>query len=455
VWSGIPAEEENQTARLIIRERHALEAALSATRTIITISTAAAMATVDSVSGADFGDKKIQEHQSTMTTPGLPLDASEDSSFADPAGYEADSQCDLDDDIEQDCYIGEASIVGTKGPDRVEHALLPPPALPQKSSLRASRLLEGFKLSPIETSAPSMTTRHDVYMSSEEDASSSAGDCSDYDWDSSSESSEGSPVPRKSYEDTARVVSVVFSGKPCIVDLPSPRRSRSPSTVGTGSETSSFETYETAETSRPHGLFLDEQHPPRTSSLIQRPSFLGDDPFADDSNYSLDSARGNRLDGTPRTRRPAVLNRVQRTFSLVRKRSRPLLRNPASESSESTVSTTSSKVELCLPTPSAVVLSPLTIDPVTTSSPMESPAAPSPRDPVRYSDIMRTARKNTSKTNSVASLPLMSPLARKGTSSTIKTQTISSPVPMSPSSPLPPKRSILSGLKNRRKSLRG
>lgn len=410
------------------------------------------MATVDGVSGPGVGDKNMPEPQNIMITDPS-HDTSSDDSYTDTSGYDADSLCELD-DVDKDYFIGEATMVDTNGPEPEEDLL--PPALPQKSSLRASRLLEGFKLSPIETSTPPIT-RHDVYMSSEEDASSSAGDFSDYDWDSSSDSSEDSPVRRKSYEDTARVVSVIYSGKPCIVDLPSPRRSRTPSTIGTASESGSFETFDTAESSPPRRSALEEQHPPRTSSLLSRPSFLGDDPFADDSNYSLDSVRTEMLDGTPRTKGPAVFNRMQRTFSLVRKRSRPLLRIPTGESSGATSSKEDvASITSVTTTPPTLMMAPLVTpsgESIMTDSPVDSTAVFSPRSPVRYSDIMRTARKNSSKTNSVASLPIMSPLVRKSTSS--KALSISTLPSIPPASPAPPKRGLLSGLKNRRKSLRG
>ncbi|KAL8392582.1 hypothetical protein RB595_002681 [Gaeumannomyces hyphopodioides] len=116
----------------------------------------------------------------------------------------------------------------------------PAPPLPNKNA-RRSRMLDGMmiKLDGHHEAA----TPHDVYLSSEEDASSSADDYSDYDWESSSEvdlseagvelcegklavsptSSSGSspavPQPRRSHEITARAVAVVFSGKPAMIEL--------------------------------------------------------------------------------------------------------------------------------------------------------------------------------------------------------------------------------------------
>ncbi|KAI0124305.1 hypothetical protein BJ170DRAFT_79377 [Xylariales sp. AK1849] len=314
-------------------------------------------------------------------------------SYATHSTYDTDLLDELA-GVDEDCLLAEASIMDTRE-SKQRGEMVEPPALPQKSSLRASRLLKSLKLNSIESATQALTTPHDLYLSSEEDASSSADDFSDYDYDydyesirAESEKSEKSHVRRKSYEDTARVVSVVFSGKPCIVDLPSHRRS-----ISTASDSSA-------------ALKL---LPPRTSSLAStplatpQPSFLDQDPF-EGSNHTLEGAKEARLDGTA-SRTPktptAVLNRVQRTFSLVRKRSRPILRtsNLVGLSKDNLASRASS---------STLNLSHL----ITTSSGqprvVESPVEDieSPRSPVSYSDIMRAARRNsTTKNNSVTTLP--------------------------------------------------
>ncbi|KAL8333276.1 hypothetical protein RB593_003140 [Gaeumannomyces tritici] len=116
----------------------------------------------------------------------------------------------------------------------------PAPPLPNKNT-RRSRMLDGMIIKL--DAHREVATPHDVYLSSEEDASSSADDFSDYDWESSSEvdlseagvelcegklaaspaSSSGSspsvPPPRRSHEITARAVAVVFSGKPAMIEL--------------------------------------------------------------------------------------------------------------------------------------------------------------------------------------------------------------------------------------------
>ncbi|KAG4291076.1 hypothetical protein FPRO06_02962 [Fusarium proliferatum] len=215
------------------------------------------------------------------------------------------------------------------------------PALPAKSSLRASRCLDGLlthKLTP-EGQAP-FSTPHDVYLSSEEDASSSADDFSDSEFDSGSDESQS--TRRGSHEDTAKVVSVVFSGKPSVIDLP--RRSVSPSII---SEASSRPSSRMSISSRPPSRLrrtttlpvtlpvLDRRmsfcttssgpvmHPPRTSSMgtrleKQRPDFLSIDPFAKVEPEVKEEA-------TERPKTPKSPGVFKRTLSLVKKRSRPSL----------------------------------------------------------------------------------------------------------------------------------
>ncbi|KAF5659183.1 hypothetical protein FHETE_9532 [Fusarium heterosporum] len=211
------------------------------------------------------------------------------------------------------------------------------PALPAKSSLRASRCLDGLLTHKI---APA----HDVYLSSEEDASSSADDFSDFESDSGSDESR-SLDRRGSREDTAKVVSVVYAGKPSVIDLP--RRSVSPSLI---SEASSRPSSRMSTSSRPRSCLrrtstlpvtlpvLDRRmsfcttssgsvlHPPRTSSMgtgrleKKRPDFLSIDPFAaKDRPETRDEP--NERPKTPKT--PTGV--FKRTLSLVKKRSRPSL----------------------------------------------------------------------------------------------------------------------------------
>jgi len=317
------------------------------------------------------------------------------------------------------------------------------PELPLKSALRASRLLDnlGLKLGgSIETTVqPGQATPLDVYMSEEEDASSDADDFSDYGYDSSNEDPT-SPTRRSSHEDTARVVSVVYSGKPSIVDLTLlRRRSISPNSIETRTRSSTVSSSR-SHTDRPSTPASSVSSPVQAirkpnllSDLLvkKRPPFLNIDPYANGSTYSLDLPKQQEKTEdespvkVPRTP-TKLLKNVSRTFSLVRKRSRPFLRNdapqpqaaqaPASDlSAAPSADSTESGVEL-------------------TVESMDIP--PTPMTPITYGDIVRAAKKNA----------MMMP----------PTHTVS---PVSPVSPLPmgstlPKRGILSGLAARRRSIK-
>ncbi|KAK7954958.1 hypothetical protein PG996_015765 [Apiospora saccharicola] len=235
------------------------------------------------------------------------------------------------------------------------------PQLPRKSSRRASRLLlSDLKINTTDPNQTHINTPHDVYLSSEEDASSSAGDFSDYDYDSSSEASQGSPVARASHEDTARVVSVIFSGKPCIVNLT--KRAGSPASDTSSrpqsslhadhfddlvrrpspfaSRNSSFYSVASAPRSKSDSTtFTRRSSLYSTDSASRRtPSFLSVDPFAN-KDYSLGGKDVSET-SAPRTPRTptAVFNRVQQSLGLHRRRSRPMLHetnNKATSSRES------------------------------------------------------------------------------------------------------------------------
>lgn len=318
---------------------------------------------------------------------------------------------------DEDCILGEA---------KKQEVVMAPPTLPQKSTLRASRLLNSLKITPVET--PGMSTPHDVYLSSEEDPSSSADDfddISDYDYESASEESQKSPVRRKSHEDTARVVSVVYSGKPSIVDLPCSRRSISPGSAETRPESMTQ-----------RRAFAPRNYPPRTDSYRastistgRRPSFLDTDPYAD-SNYVLDKSKSE--DGhdiiSPRTPKTptAVMHQVQRTFSLVRKRSQPMLQSFKARMSRDSLTLNPSSSSLNLL--------------ATASTPGEESKSPEkkvaesarPPSPVLYDDIIKISKKNRA---SVVRPPLRQ-----------QTQPLPSKQPMSPISPATVKRGLFNGL---------
>ncbi|TWU73754.1 hypothetical protein ED733_002303 [Metarhizium rileyi] len=212
------------------------------------------------------------------------------------------------------------------------------PALPVKSALRTSRLLASIPQKKAPNDNQPMLPHaapHQVYLSSEEDASSSADDFSDFD-DEMESDGEGSQkpciriIPR---EDTARVVAVVFHGKPSIVTL-SPRRLMSPSLsdVGqTGAGLLRTTTEPSLQHHRPQSVastssLLTLNHPPRSSSILagfekKRPHFLQIDPYAKVRDDQTEHVKG------PIT--PTSMFR--RTLSLVKKRSKQNLHHSESQ----------------------------------------------------------------------------------------------------------------------------
>lgn len=310
------------------------------------------------------------------------------------------------------------------------------PVLPEKSSLRASRLLDNLNLKfpeSVKTTELSQATPHDIYLSSEEDASSSADDFSDYEFESDSEDPES---PRRtSYEVMARVVSVVYMGKPSIIDLPASRRSISPNSIEArrrASTVSSMSPYiQRSATPTESATSSIHQQSPRKNSLMssllskKKPPFLNIDPYANGSTYSLEPAPAKQYteDDTVKTpRTPTVLlKNMSRTLSLVRKRSRPVLNTNALQKNITYENRPES------PAPPARART----EPINAMS-----QAPLPSPPVTYNDIIQAAKKN-----SMMAPPQPSPVLEHPEPSPI-TPTTSS------------KRGILSGLAARRRSIK-
>ncbi|TLD09031.1 uncharacterized protein PgNI_07707 [Pyricularia grisea] len=258
-----------------------------------------------------------------------------------------------------------------ESPRKLDSALSspPPPPLPLKNALRSgsssrstsrsssTRTLDSTGLSiggakevTVQGAAgatkQATPTPHDVYLSSEEDASSSADDFSDYEWESGSEfeyaddaqiaeasSSSGMSSPsagprRRSHEITARVVSVIYVGKPAIVNLTTPTKRSSPSPTRstmnaspTPSNTSAAPTQSSLSSSRRRSVsaatsfarrlsisstasFSPGATPPNATPVKaknviasvftrkgQQPLFLNTDPFANNSSVSVATPR--------------------------------------------------------------------------------------------------------------------------------------------------------------------
>lgn len=386
------------------------------------------------------------------------------------------------------------------------------PVLPPKSAMRASRLLDNLMLKKMDDT-PAVgkkeegATPMDVYLSSEEDASSDADDFSDYAYDScSEEDNTACPMKRRgSREDTARVVSVVFSGKPLIVDL-NLRRSISPSSIDTrrrsstaSSSASSAKSPTTTERSTTPASAVSETmpvpsfaHPERKSSLVaeliinKRQPFLNIDPYANGSTYSLDipksapPAAAPRVEDSPikspMTPTAQLFRGVSRTFSLVRKRSRPMLNSLAGQSQQQkeaspTASLTSaSRLSLAVP-----ISAPPTVfevqeprQPTRTSTlpipdlrkPETVEESTKPERPrtaqmsVTYNDIVKAAKKNSKSVVPSLAEACDSPTAIEPRIQQQQQQQLPPPpIPESPVSTASGKRGLLSGFAARRKSI--
>lgn len=354
------------------------------------------------------------------------------------------------------------------------------PVLPQKSALRASRLLDnlvGLKLTMPDP--PSFTqTPHDEYMSSEEDASSTAGDFSDFEYDSSSDDVCPSPAKeRRSHEVTARVVSVIFSGKPSVVDVPQNRRSISPTSFERRQSIMDLATQslaqEDTETKRRRMSVTSTSsdsvstkpartaHPPRSSSMQPpathntikktKPAFLQIDPYANGSVYSLDVLQepkeAEQEDDRPRTPKTPtkMFKGVARTLSLMKRRSTPRMNQAfLSPSTENVPLATSPSKRSILGEPLCEAPQEMsqeaieeTADFAVPPPPQRPPPQPHSASPVTYDEIVRVAKRNerlernNEKLLSVARTPTgdlaespispMSPLSATSTNTTATT----------------------------------
>lgn len=345
--------------------------------------------------------------------------------------------------------MDDSAAMTTKSDQHMDVVEEQAPVLPQKSALRASRLLDNLVGLKVAASSDklSYTTQdpHDEYLSSEEDASSTAGDFSDFDYDSSSDDILPSPVKECSaHQVTARVVSVIYSGKPVVVDVPQVRRSISPNSIErpksahalSFSKTPSFDSADvksrrtsvSALSSRASHCFIAPPRmalPPRSSSMQPgqatkaKPYFLQIDPYANGSTYSLDSPIQKQLSEpaqlpletttveqdrpkTPKT--PVTMFRgVARAMSLMKRKSQPRLNqaylSPSSDALPRSVSSDGSIPEEPIESPAAAGqnISQKEAEPSMAATLPPPPTRPPPRpelQPVTHDEILRLAAKN-------------------------------------------------------------
>lgn len=367
------------------------------------------------------------------------------------------------------CYDADDNDTMPPSPCKIE-PILAVPVLPPKSALRTSNPLENMylKMGSHPAVGPADTgyvVSHDVYLSSEEDASSSADDFSEYEYDSSTESySHYSPSRRRSHEDTAKLVAVVFSGKPSIIELSARHRSVSPTSTHVLDRSSTFSSTRSPvdRPSTPSSSVSSLYPASRSSSLVadtagkSKPLFLSVDPYASGTSYSLDLVfqdKVQRPDAESPIKQPKtptqMVKDITRTFSLVKKRSRPFLHAATSSQLPPQRVDTASRL-----TRSSVFQSVLDeeAEKAHEKSVPEQPLTPmSP--PMTYEDIMRTAKLNaTYASHNSAQTPQQQ----------IRSQSLSvqlPPTPVSPSSspifPAPGARNgLLSGFAARRRSMR-
>ncbi|RYP23525.1 hypothetical protein DL765_001039 [Monosporascus sp. GIB2] len=349
-------------------------------------------------------------------------------------------------DVDEHCLIEEAAIMDTEESKKQELED-EPPALPERSTLRASRLLDNLKLNSIESARQSLntTTPHDIYLSSEEDASSTTDDLSDYDFESECESespsrsngdeSAQSSVRRRSREVTARAVSVIFIGRPCIVDLSSSRASAFLEDSASKPQEVTIEKPPSIDSESLERASL----PPRQDSLPsaklrkKKPAFLDTDPFAG-GNYSIDTTTQQEDEPVVRTPRTptAVLQRFQKSLSLVRKRSRHNLRAGVSqENLNGRPASASTSNLLDIDTSNIPAMDPKALEP-------QSAATMPPHSPLPYNKMARSATRESCP--SIAGLPPVSGAI---------------PPAIPPANPASSRKSLLGGLNiGRRRSIR-
>lgn len=281
---------------------------------------------VTRLSGAANSIPDANDAAALMTT--VALSVSYNSSQPDPEQSSPRFSTMLNEEAVSTISDDLMSIHSTKTDSFMVAEAIMAPALPAKSARRTSRLLATMpdKLAQDRPVLTAAAPPHLMYLSSEEDASSSADDFSDFDDFSSDGEDSGSDHSRKnSYQDIARVVPVIFSGKPSMITLAP--RSRSQGELALAQRARHLHRTSTdptlyRERSDSNASSSFSTHPPRISSFVtgsmqpRRGAFLKVDPFAVKPEPE-DAERPK----TPKT--PTAM--FKKTLNLVKKRSKPSL----------------------------------------------------------------------------------------------------------------------------------
>ncbi|RDW78496.1 hypothetical protein BP5796_06348 [Coleophoma crateriformis] len=145
------------------------------------------------------------------------IDASEKDAARD---YDDFDQFNEDECLDSDM---EGSILHRPRPKKAQRT----PAVPQRSDKRASRIRQDFEseMKQLEAGISAVDSDpHELYLSSEEDASESADDASLLSYDEEEDEENASRATSRSSSlssqpDTARAVSFKFAGKPQVIDI--------------------------------------------------------------------------------------------------------------------------------------------------------------------------------------------------------------------------------------------
>lgn len=293
------------------------------------------------------------------------------------------------------------------------------PAVPPRSELRASRIFENLtiELEALEKAALEGKLRdqqvesdpYKSYLSSEEEGSESADE---FDQSIVEIDSDRSPSPRASsrcsHEDTARVVSFMFVGKPQLVEVASHDRPaslkqrstdrseesresrRRPSPLRlipnpTGLSTLSTRTSSLAASSKILPLRL-YTHPVAAASTLSvassKHSFLQSDPFPTPNPNDVEKVSSSS-DAFPKT--PTSTNAAWKgsILGVTRTLSKAVKKRPSMPKLSLTYASASPRQPSGTPT----TATPNTATPISASSPMPRPSQD--QGPVNYQDILR------------------------------------------------------------------